>query len=247
MVLATNGGRRNWSQNTWNNAPKEEQNDCSGRGGFYIKTGTNKELCCSEKTRIPPKDIHCPRGWSQHKRNGVCVPPQPTSDCDCKEGYNWNGNNWECDKNTSPKCKQNEWYHKRSNSCLPNKPDQPGKCPTDKSCPTGWQWNTKSKKCVPKDCEAPEPDCSDWEDSTQCCHHKPTPSKKPANGGGYGTGYGTAYKRDLSKARLREADQTTLKSDEVDATFCPAPLKAWYVSSGRSDSETRTHFPLPYI
>jgi hypothetical protein len=111
---------------------------------------------------------------------------------------------------------------------------------------SGWQWNTKSKKCVPKDCEAPEPDCSDWEDSTQCCHHKPTPSKKPANGGGYGTGYGTGYKRDLSKARLREADQTALKSDEVDATFCPAPLKAWYVSSGRSDSETRTHFPLLY-
>jgi hypothetical protein len=83
MVLATNGGRRNWSQNTWNNAPKEEQNDCSGRGGFYIKTGTNKELCCSEKTRIPPKDIHCPRGWSQHKRNGVCVPPVSCC-CPCR-------------------------------------------------------------------------------------------------------------------------------------------------------------------
>ncbi|KAJ9119025.1 hypothetical protein QFC22_003514 [Naganishia vaughanmartiniae] len=83
----------------------------------------------------------------------------------------------------------------------------------------GWQWNIKSKKCVPKDCEAPEPDCSDWEDSTQCCHHKPTPSKKAGNNGGYGTG----YKRDESKARLREADQTTLRSDDVDATFSRSP------------------------
>ncbi|KAJ9101509.1 hypothetical protein QFC19_005162 [Naganishia cerealis] len=90
-----------------------------------------------------------------------------------------------------------------------------------------WQWNTKTKKCIPKDCEAPEPDCDDWEDSTQCCHHKPTPSKKAENG--YGTGYGTGYKRDLTmaKARLQDVDQTAFESDEVDATFCPAPLKAW--------------------
>ncbi|KAJ9092797.1 hypothetical protein QFC21_006673 [Naganishia friedmannii] len=97
----------------------------------------------------------------------------------------------------------------------------------------GWQWNTKSRKCVPKDCEAPEPDCSDWEDSTQCCHHTPTPSKKPGNGGGYGTGHGTGYKRDLRKARLREKDQgqAAWRNDEVDATFCPAPLKACAVTA----------------
>ncbi|KAJ9096945.1 hypothetical protein QFC20_006304 [Naganishia adeliensis] len=211
-ALATLHQESHWAINTYNTAPKEERDDCSARGAFYVKGANGKQCCSSEKTRVPPKSgTHCPKEWAQHKRTGICVPPKPSYTCDCREGYSWNGNSWKCEKNTSPKY---------------------------------WQWDKRSNKCVPTNCEAPEPDCDNWDEGGQCCQAHPAPSPKPAPPGkGYGGGYGYGgYKRDLrkerdgvdgrqveresrAKARLN-AGQVALYRDEVDDTFCPAPLKA---------------------
>ncbi|KAI5449350.1 hypothetical protein NCC49_004755 [Naganishia albida] len=222
-ALATLRQETHWAINTYNSASKEERDDCSARGAFYVKGANGKQCCSSEKTRVPPKSgTHCPREWSQHKRTGICVPP--------------------CEKNTSPKCKKGTWWHKRSGTCLPDKPDAPGKCPTGKSCPKQWQWDKRTNKCVPVNCESPEPDCNNWDEKDQCCQTKPTPSPKPAPPAkNYGGGYGYGYKRELReeqnaghglemrdsrvKARLN-LGQMALHRDEIDNTFCPAPLKA---------------------
>lgn len=77
LVFATFSRHQNnnWAVSTWNEAPDEERADCSGRGGFYVKGQGGRQVCCSEKTRVPPRDTNCPREWSQHKRTGTCIPP----------------------------------------------------------------------------------------------------------------------------------------------------------------------------
>lgn len=77
LVLATFNRHQEtkWAVTTWNEAPSEERADCYGRSGFYIKGLGGKQICCSDKTRVPPMDAHCPRGWSQHKRTKACIPP----------------------------------------------------------------------------------------------------------------------------------------------------------------------------
>ncbi|GHJ88993.1 hypothetical protein NliqN6_5395 [Naganishia liquefaciens] len=112
----------------------------------------------------------------------------------------------------------------------------------------GWQWNKKTSRCVPVDCEAPEPDCNDWDDRQQCCHAKPGPSptpKHPVHGGGYDTGkndsYGSWRKRGPTTRSPKAPSQDGFR-DDVDETLCPAPLKACAVT----DQHSLSSFNLDY-
>ncbi|KAG7561961.1 hypothetical protein FFLO_02601 [Filobasidium floriforme] len=159
-------------------APQKERDDCSSRGSFFTYIGgKGKAVCCSEKTKTPPRDIDCPIGWYMHKWEKCCIPPKEVNECDCGEGFTWNSNLNKCTKNKQH-CKPSEWWHERSKECVPNTPSK-GDCPKGKTCPKGWYWCKWTKKCRPETPHTPAPDCDDWNDNTQCCEPPATPSGNP--------------------------------------------------------------------
>jgi hypothetical protein len=307
-ALATFHQESHWAINTYNTAPKEERDDCSARGAFYVKGANGKQCCSSEKTRVPPRSgTHCPKEWAQHKRTGICVPPvRPSShlvgisvlmdrSVDRNQVIRATAEKGTAGTETlgnARRIPRRSVKAGRGELCLflscgrvahpgstggTNDPGhvcltnliRPGNVPLVKlvravrryspfrpaasylTFRIDWQWNKRVNKCVPVNCEAPEPDCDNWDEGGQCCQSHPAPSPKPAPPGKeYSGGYGYGYKRDLrevgdggdveqseregrAKARLN-AGRLALYRDEVDDTFCPAPLKAWYVPPSSS-------------
>lgn len=99
----------NWGCSS-SHAPVVQKQHCTTSGSFFtfcdeIQTA----LCCSSKTRIPPRDVTCPFGWDQHNSYKVCLPPKEQCEFDCGEGYTWNKKSLKCLPSTGGKCGRQQW------------------------------------------------------------------------------------------------------------------------------------------
>nr|XP_019051192.1 hypothetical protein I302_01641 [Kwoniella bestiolae CBS 10118]OCF30122.1 hypothetical protein I302_01641 [Kwoniella bestiolae CBS 10118] len=202
-------------------ASHEQKDWCSGAGSFFTDFG-GSPLCCSDKTRQPPKhENECPFGWSKHFKTDCCIPPKEVSPCDCGEGYTYDKKTHKCVK-AGGKCHGGQWWHERSGTCCDNdwqwNPPK-GDCPPGKSCPKGWFWHKQLKKCLPNGPGSPEPGCGDWDDHNHCCGGgNPGPSGKPQGGKGQ-----SSHQDGQQPLNFPQTD--------LDKMYCPGSLHACTVPS----------------
>ncbi|KAL7418070.1 hypothetical protein BDY24DRAFT_437551 [Mrakia frigida] len=126
-----------------------------------------------------PRGLSCGSGYYYHSSKKFCVPrndpgtASPSSSC--TSGKSWDSSN-KCCKN---KCAGTEFYFAGKDICLPIKvPTTVPSCPSGKTCPSEWQYNSKGY-CVPKTSTfSPTPSCSigSCDKNTFLCNTSPCKS-----------------------------------------------------------------------
>ncbi|KAK4688627.1 hypothetical protein P7C73_g1478, partial [Tremellales sp. Uapishka_1] len=221
-------------------APSPIKNQCSSSGSFFTEHQSSA-LCCSSQTRTTPSsDLTCPFNWDMHKTAKWLYMEH------CQQ-------------------QMHQVYRQLRLQPMVARPLQLvlrqflGILSAERNVSfryllsfrqalfflfsvtkaefsPEWFWHASDKVCKPLTPRSPEPDCSNWSESSQCCGMGSSPSQAASKGGSGGKGgYGAqvdvkanadvkagGHKRDFNARKQLVA----FPQSNLDSMYCPKNLHA---------------------